>query len=68
MFQRSCFFLFRIQENSWIIFLLIMAAIFWIYRLVKVICNFLNYWEIRQFYIKALKIRMVSAPSTGDQY
>lgn len=48
----------RIQENSWIIFLLIMAAIFWIYRLVKVICNFLNYWEIRQFYIKALKIRM----------
>uniref|UniRef100_A0A3B4GCM1 Autophagy-related protein 9 n=1 Tax=Pundamilia nyererei TaxID=303518 RepID=A0A3B4GCM1_9CICH len=47
-----------IQENSWIIFLLIMAAIFWIYRLIKVICNFLNYWEIRQFYIKALKIRM----------
>lgn len=38
-----------------------MAAIFWIYRLVKVFCNFLNYWEIRQFYIKALKIRMVSA-------
>ncbi|XP_061694350.1 autophagy-related protein 9B isoform X1 [Syngnathoides biaculeatus] len=47
-----------IQENSWIIFLLIMAAIFWIYRLVKVICNVLSYWEIRQFYIKALKIRM----------
>ncbi|XP_034559587.1 autophagy-related protein 9B isoform X1 [Notolabrus celidotus] len=48
----------RIQENSWNIFLLIMAAIFWIYRLVKVICNILSYWEIRQFYIKALKIRM----------
>ncbi|KAM6918408.1 autophagy-related protein 9B [Xenentodon cancila] len=48
----------RIQENSWIIFLLIMAAIFWIYRLVKVICNVLSYWEIRQFYIKALKIKM----------
>ncbi|XP_068594079.1 autophagy-related protein 9B [Cebidichthys violaceus] len=48
----------RIQENSWIIFLLIMAAIFWIYRLVKVFCNVLSYWEIRQFYIKALKIRM----------
>ncbi|XP_028282675.1 autophagy-related protein 9B [Parambassis ranga] len=47
-----------IQENSWIIFLLIMAAIFWIYRLVKVFCNVLSYWEIRQFYIKALKIRM----------
>ncbi|XP_027144662.1 autophagy-related protein 9B isoform X2 [Larimichthys crocea] len=48
----------RIQDNSWIIFLLIMAAIFWIYRLVKVFCNVLSYWEIRQFYIKALKIRM----------
>ena len=52
----------RIQENSWILFLLIMAAIFWIYRLVKVFCNTLSYWEIRQFYIKALKIRMVSWP------
>ncbi|KAL7886856.1 hypothetical protein AOLI_G00045770 [Acnodon oligacanthus] len=48
----------RIRSNSWIIFLLIMAAIFWIYRLGKVICNVLSYWEIRQFYIKALKIRM----------
>ncbi|MCI4374287.1 hypothetical protein PGIGA_G00004660 [Pangasianodon gigas] len=48
----------RIQGNSWIIFLLIMAAIFWIYRLGKVICNVLSYWEIRQFYIKALKISM----------
>ncbi|KAG7274769.1 hypothetical protein CRUP_006506 [Coryphaenoides rupestris] len=47
-----------IQENSWIIFLLIMATIFWIYRLIKVFCNILSYWEIRQFYIKALKIRM----------
>ncbi|XP_072567310.1 autophagy-related protein 9B [Paramormyrops kingsleyae] len=48
----------RIQDNSWIIFLLIMAAIFWVYRLIKVFCNVLSYWEIRQFYIKALKIRM----------
>lgn len=51
----------RIQGNSWIIFLLIMAAIFWLYRLGKVICNVLSYWEIRQFYRKALKISMVSA-------
>ncbi|MGH0121622.1 UNVERIFIED_CONTAM: hypothetical protein FKN15_006599 [Acipenser sinensis] len=48
----------RIQGNGWIIFLLIMAAIFWVYRLVKVFCNILSYWEIRQFYIKALKITM----------
>ncbi|XP_071217645.1 autophagy-related protein 9B isoform X1 [Salvelinus alpinus] len=48
----------RIQENSWIIFLLIMATIFWVYRMIKVFCNILSYWEIRQFYIKALKISM----------
>ncbi|XP_048867140.1 autophagy-related protein 9B [Brienomyrus brachyistius] len=48
----------RIRDSSWIIFLLIMAAIFWVYRLIKVFCNVLSYWEIRQFYIKALKIRM----------
>ncbi|XP_048096388.1 autophagy-related protein 9B [Alosa alosa] len=48
----------RIQGSSWIISLLIMAAVFWIYRLIKVIFNILSYWEIRQFYIKALKIRM----------
>lgn len=48
----------RIHDNSWIIFLLIMAAIFWLYRLGKVIYNMLSYWEIRQFYIKALKISM----------
>lgn len=41
-----------------------MAAIFWVYRLIKVFCNVLSYWEIRQFYIKALKIRMVGA-TTG---
>ncbi|XP_053530667.1 autophagy-related protein 9B isoform X1 [Ictalurus punctatus] len=48
----------RIRDNSWIIFLLVMAAIFWVYRLGKVICNLLGYWEIRQFYRKALKISM----------
>lgn len=58
-------FSYRIQDDSWIIFLLIMAAIFWIYRLVKVFCNVLSYWEIRQFYIKALKIRMVGG-APGD--
>ncbi|XP_069778764.1 autophagy-related protein 9B isoform X2 [Narcine bancroftii] len=49
----------RIRNNGWIIFLLIMAVVFWIYRLVKVICNLLSYWEIRMFYIKALKIPTV---------
>lgn len=61
--MKLVFSFFRIQENSGIIFLLIMAAIFWIYRLVKVFCNLLSFWEIRQFYIKALKINMVSVAS-----
>ncbi|XP_069502068.1 autophagy-related protein 9A-like isoform X3 [Ambystoma mexicanum] len=46
----------RIQDDSWIIFLLAMAAVFWLYRLVKMFCNLLSYWEIRSFYIRALKI------------
>ncbi|XP_070623250.1 autophagy-related protein 9A-like isoform X2 [Erythrolamprus reginae] len=46
----------QIQANSGIIFLLVMAATFWLYRLVKVLCSLLGYWEIRSFYTKALKI------------
>ena len=37
-----------------------MAAVFWLYRLVKVLCSLLSYWEIRTFYIKALNIPSVS--------
>ncbi|KAI6075556.1 Autophagy-related protein 9B [Aix galericulata] len=50
----------RIRANGWVIFLLVMAAVFWLYRLVKVLCSLLSYWEIRAFYIKALNI-----PSDG---
>ncbi|NWJ00771.1 ATG9A protein, partial [Crypturellus undulatus] len=46
----------RIRTNGWVIFLLVMAAVFWLYRLVKVLCSLLSYWEIRNFYIKALHI------------
>ncbi|XP_062977750.1 autophagy-related protein 9B [Elgaria multicarinata webbii] len=46
----------RIRASGWIIFLLVMAATFWLYRLVKVLCSLLGYWEIRAFYTKALKI------------
>ncbi|XP_074708323.1 autophagy-related protein 9B isoform X2 [Strix uralensis] len=46
----------RIRASGWIIFLLVMAAVFWLYRLVKVLCGLLSYWEIRAFYIKALNI------------
>ncbi|KAM6208846.1 autophagy-related protein 9B isoform 1-T2 [Sarcoramphus papa] len=50
----------RIRASGWIIFLLVMAAVFWLYRLVKVLCSLLSYWEIRTFYVKALNI-----PSEG---
>ncbi|KAM8810430.1 autophagy-related protein 9B [Eudromia elegans] len=50
----------RVRANACVIFLLVMAAVFWLYRLVKVLCSLLSYWEIRSFYIKALNI-----PSDG---
>ncbi|KAK2514074.1 hypothetical protein Q9233_015187 [Columba guinea] len=46
----------RIRASGWIIFLLVMAAAFWLYRLVKVLCSLLGFWEIRSFYIRALDI------------
>ncbi|NWY07245.1 ATG9A protein, partial [Nothoprocta ornata] len=55
----------RIRANGWVIFLLVMAAVFWLYRLVKVLCSLLSYWEIRNFYIKALRIPSVSGVAVG---
>ncbi|NXF90461.1 ATG9A protein, partial [Eubucco bourcierii] len=46
----------RIRASGWVIFMLVMASVFWLYRLVKVLCSVLGYWEIRSFYIKALNI------------
>ncbi|KAL7977902.1 hypothetical protein Chor_010854, partial [Crotalus horridus] len=46
----------RIQASHGVIFLLVMAATFWLYRLVKVFFSLMGYWEIRSFYTKALKI------------
>uniref|UniRef100_UPI00358F4151 autophagy-related protein 9A-like isoform X2 n=1 Tax=Myxine glutinosa TaxID=7769 RepID=UPI00358F4151 len=57
----------RIEQNSWIIFLLVIAATFWIYRLVKVIYNYFCYLEIRSFYINALHIPMSELPNYSWQ-
>ncbi|KAM3823288.1 autophagy-related protein 9A-like isoform 1-T1 [Vipera latastei] len=46
----------RIQASNGVIFLLVMAATFWLYRLLKVCFSLMGYWEIRSFYTKALKI------------
>lgn len=42
------------------IFVLIISGVFWLHRLVKFLYNVCCYWEIRSFYINALKMSMVS--------
>lgn len=55
----------RIQANSFLICILVIAGVFWIHRLVKFIYNICCYWEIHSFYINALKIPMVSSWAKG---
>lgn len=55
----------RIQANSFLICILMVAGVFWIHRLVKFIYNICCYWEIHSFYINALKIPMVSNWAKG---
>lgn len=52
-------FFHRIQDNAVAIFVLIISGVFWLHRLVKFIYNVCCYWEIRSFYINALKMTMV---------
>ncbi|XP_009323129.1 PREDICTED: autophagy-related protein 9A [Pygoscelis adeliae] len=52
----------RIQANSFLICILVIAGVFWIHRLVKFIYNICCYWEIHSFYINALKIPMPPLP------
>lgn len=55
----------RIQANSFLICILVIAGVFWIHRLVKFIYNICCYWEIHSFYINALRIPMVSRWDKG---
>uniref|UniRef100_H3BZS7 Autophagy-related protein 9 n=1 Tax=Tetraodon nigroviridis TaxID=99883 RepID=H3BZS7_TETNG len=47
-----------IRDNAFVIFVLIICGVFWLHRLVKFIYNVCCYWEIRSFYISALKMTM----------
>uniref|UniRef100_A0A4W6ECV7 Autophagy-related protein 9 n=1 Tax=Lates calcarifer TaxID=8187 RepID=A0A4W6ECV7_LATCA len=49
----------RIQGNAFVIFVLMISGVFWLHRLIKFIYNVCCYWEIRSFYINALKMTMV---------
>ncbi|KAM5124881.1 autophagy-related protein 9A-like [Mantella aurantiaca] len=52
----------RIQENWFLMSLLVIAGVFWIHRLIKFIYNICCYWEIYNFYIQALRIPMADLP------
>uniref|UniRef100_A0A3Q2P7Z7 Autophagy-related protein 9 n=1 Tax=Fundulus heteroclitus TaxID=8078 RepID=A0A3Q2P7Z7_FUNHE len=52
----------HIRENTFVIFLLIISGVFWLHRLVKFLYNVCCYWEIRSFYINALKMTMSELP------
>ncbi|XP_017337852.1 autophagy-related protein 9A [Ictalurus punctatus] len=52
----------RIRDNVFVIFILVISGVFWLHRLVKFIYNVCCYWEIRSFYINALKMSMADLP------
>ncbi|TTH38805.1 Autophagy-related protein 9A [Bagarius yarrelli] len=52
----------RIRDNVLVIFVLMISGMFWLHRLVKFIYNICCYWEIRSFYINALKMSMADLP------
>uniref|UniRef100_A0A3Q3K0I3 Autophagy-related protein 9 n=1 Tax=Monopterus albus TaxID=43700 RepID=A0A3Q3K0I3_MONAL len=57
----------RIRDNAFVVFLLIISGVFWLHRLVKFIYNVCCYWEIRSFYINALKMTMSELPYASWQ-
>uniref|UniRef100_A0A8C5QR26 Autophagy-related protein 9 n=1 Tax=Leptobrachium leishanense TaxID=445787 RepID=A0A8C5QR26_9ANUR len=52
----------RIQENGFLMCLLVIAGVFWIHRLIKFLYNICCNWEIHNFYIQALRIPMSDLP------
>nr|XP_061824103.1 autophagy-related protein 9A-like [Nerophis lumbriciformis] len=52
----------RIRDNAFVIFVLMISGVFWLHRLVKFIYNVCCFWEIRSFYINALKMTMSELP------
>lgn len=52
----------RIRNNVLVIFIIIISGVFWLHRLIKFFYNICCYWEIRSFYINALKITTTDLP------
>lgn len=57
----------HIRDNAFVIFVLIISGVFWLHRLVKFLYNVCCYWEIRSFYINALKMTMSELPYASWQ-
>ncbi|KAA0713415.1 Autophagy-related protein 9A APG9-like 1 [Triplophysa tibetana] len=52
----------RIRHNVFVIFIILISGVFWLHRLVKFMYNICCYWEIRSFFINALKVSMADLP------
>ncbi|XP_057194806.1 autophagy-related protein 9A [Triplophysa rosa] len=52
----------RIRDNVFVIFIILISGVFWLHRLVKFMYNICCYWEIRSFFINALKMSMADLP------
>lgn len=50
----------RIRSSPLLVFLLILAAAFWLIQLLRSVCNLFSYWDIQVFYREALHISPVS--------
>ncbi|KAM4025426.1 autophagy-related protein 9A-like isoform 1-T3 [Anomaloglossus baeobatrachus] len=50
----------RIEAHWFLLGLLVIAGVFWIHRLIRVIYNICGYWEIYNFYTKTLGITMAN--------
>lgn len=55
----------RIRSSSLLVFLLILAAAFWLFQLLRSVCNLFSYWDIQVFYREALHIPPVSWAGTS---
>ena len=55
-----CFASHRICSSPLLVFLLILAAAFWLFQLLRSVCNLFSYWDIQVFYREALHIPPVS--------
>lgn len=50
----------RIHSSHLLVFLLILAAAFWLVQLLRSVCNLFSFWDIQVFYREALHIPPVS--------